>query len=58
MHDIKEIFVDSFEIYDVNEKHQNFDQLVYIVNKVHTEDMDTSDKLLRWSKKGFGHKFL
>ena len=58
MCDIKDIFVDVFEIHNLNKKAPILEQLVHIVDKVNHEDIETNEKLMKWSEKKFEHKVL
>ena len=45
-HDIKEIFVEAFDIIDVNHNQTVVEQLVHIVDKVNTTNMEANKKLM------------
>ena len=47
LHDIKDIFVEAFDIVDVNVDQTIGEQLmVHIFEKINTEDMETNKKLM------------
>ena len=58
LHNIKDIFVDAFGITDVNNQHSILDQLMYIIDKVQTDDIETNDKLMQWLEKKLEYKVL
>jgi hypothetical protein len=45
LHNINDIFVYAFHISNVNEKHQVLDQLMYIVDNVQIEVIETNYKI-------------
>lgn len=47
LHTIKDIFIDAFGITNVNNQHTILDQLVYLVDKIQTDDIETNEKLLQ-----------
>ena len=49
LHDIKDIFVEAFDILYVNDNQTIVEQLVHIVDKVNTKDIDANTKLIDWS---------
>ena len=42
LYDIKDIFVEAFDIIDVNDNQTIVEQLVHIVDKVNIEDIDAN----------------
>lgn len=58
LHEIKDVFVDAFDIHDVNEKNPIIDQLIHFIEKVNNDDIEANEKLLKWSEKKFEHKLL
>ena len=56
MHEIKDIFVDAFEIRNVNEKIPIINQLVHIVENFNNDDIEANKKLMKWSEEKFEHK--
>ena len=53
LQDIKEIFLDAFNLPTPEETKTLIEQLTDIVEKVSNEDLDTTAKNLEWSKKKF-----
>lgn len=39
-------------------QHPILDQLVYVVDKIQTNDIETNEKLLQWSERRMEHKVL
>ena len=56
LQDIKDIFLDAFILPTFEENKPLIEQLTYIVEKASNEDLDTTAKLLEWSKKKFQGK--
>lgn len=48
LYDIRDIFLDAFDITDVNEDKSIVKQLVHIVDKVNIEDIEANTKLMEW----------
>ena len=46
IHDIKDIYVEAFDITDVNVDQTIGEKLVHIVDKINIEDMETNTKLM------------
>ena len=57
-HDIKDIFVEAFDINDVNNDQTIVKQLVYIVDKVNAEDIEANTKLMNWSSRKYEIKVI
>ena len=55
-HDIKDIFLDAFNLLATNEDKPIIEKLVNIVDKISDENLDYNVKLLEWSKKKFHSK--
>lgn len=53
--DIRDIFVEAFNFDDINKTEPIITQLVNIVDKVNTEDVEPNDKLFLWLERKF-HK--
>lgn len=58
LHTFKDIFVDAFGITNWNNQHQILDQLVHIIEKVQSKDIERNDKLMQFSTRMFEHKVL
>lgn len=56
MHEKKDIFVDAFEIKNINEQTPIIDQLVHNFEKDNNDDLEANGKLMRWSEKKFETK--
>ena len=56
LQDIKDIFLDSFNLPTLEETKPLIEKLIDIVEKVSNEDLDTTAKLLEWSKRKFQGK--
>ena len=54
--EIKDIFLDAFNLPVPNEIKPTMEQLSIIVDQVQNEDLDTNVKLLEWSEKKFQMK--
>ena len=53
LQDIKDIFLDAFILPTPEETKPLLEKLLYIMEKLNNEDIDTSAKLLEWSGKKF-----
>ena len=53
MNEIKDIFMDAFNLQPPDATRPILEQLSYIVDQINNEDHDTSEKLMEWSKKKF-----
>ena len=53
LHEIKDIFLDSFSLQTPDETRPIMEQLSNIVDQVQNESLDTNVKLLEWSKREF-----
>ena len=53
MNEIKDIFMDAFNLQPPDSRRPILEQLSHIVDQVNNEDMDANDKLLEWSEKRF-----
>ena len=49
LHDIKDIFVEVFDISNLNVNKPIEDQLIYSIDKIQTEDIETHTKFIQWS---------
>ena len=58
LYDIKDIFVDAFDIVDINEDKAIVEQLVHIFDKVNMEGIEANSKLMAQSKKKYHTKVL
>lgn len=58
LHIVEDIFIEAFGITDVNNHHIILDQLVYLVDKIYTDDIETNEKLLQWFERRMKHKVL
>lgn len=58
LHEIKGIFIDSFDMTNVNDSDPILEQLVHIAKKVADDESEANDKLLQWSKRKFETKVL
>ena len=56
LQDIKDIFLDAFNLSNLKEIKQLLEQLSNIVEKMNNEDMNTNAKLFEWSEKKFQSK--
>ena len=56
MSEIKDIFIDSFNLQPPNETRPIIEQLSNIVDQVNNEDHDTNVNLMVWSEKKFQGK--
>lgn len=50
--------MDAFGITNLDNQHPILDQLVYIVDKFQSKDIETNDILMSWSERIFEHKLL
>ena len=48
LYDVKDIFVEAFDIMDVNEDKPILEKLVHIVEKFNTKDIEANTKLVIW----------
>ena len=53
---IKDIFLDAFSLPTPKETKPLIEKLIYTMEKVNNEDLDTNTKLLEWSEKKFQSK--
>ena len=53
LHDIKDIFVEAFDISDLNVNKTIEYQLIHIVDKIHAKDIETYTNFMQWSKQKF-----
>ena len=58
IHDIKEIFVEAFDITNINRDQTIVEQLVHIVYKFNTKDIEANTKLMDWSFRKYHTKVL
>lgn len=57
-HEIKGIFIEAFEMDDVNDTTPILEQLVQIVKKVNSDVSEANEKLMQWSERKFETKVL
>ena len=57
MNEIKDIFMDAFNLQPPDSSRPILEQLSDIVDQMNNEDHDTNVKLMEWSKKKFLGKF-
>ena len=53
MNEIKDIFMDAFNLQPLDSSKPILEKLSHIVDQVNDEDLDTNAKLLEWSEKKF-----
>ena len=58
LHEIKDIFLDAFNLQTLDETKPIMEQLSDIVEQVTNEDGETNVKLMEWSEKKFQGKFI
>ena len=58
MIDIKDIFVEYFDISNVNNDKPIIEQLVHIVDKVNTKDIEANTKLMAWIERKYHPKVM
>ena len=57
-YDIKDIFIEAFDLTNVNNDQTIVEKLVHIVDKVNTEDIEANTKLMDWSSRKYHTKVL
>ena len=58
IHDTKDIFVEAFDITNVNDNQTIIEKLVHIVDKVNIEDIKAKKNLMDWSSRKYHTKVL
>lgn len=58
MYDIKDIFIDAFDITDITKEKPTMEQLVQIVYNINTTNIETNKKLMEWLVRKYKTKFL
>ena len=53
MNEIKDIFMDAFNLQPPDSSRPIIEKLLHIVDQVNNEDHDTNVKLMEWSEKKF-----
>ena len=58
LHDIKDIFIDTFDIQTLDEKPLIISQLVQIVEIFNTKDIEANEKVMAWFENKFEKKLI
>lgn len=58
LHENKDIFLEAFDMENLDENSPIIAQLVHIVEKINKDDVDENKKLMEWSSRNVEKKFI